>query len=69
MERAEETIVHEEREAPEILKVEQVMDLLQVGRTWVWAHMDEIPHYKIGNVLRFDKARVLEWLRSKEQGG
>ena len=63
------TSVHEERQLTEILTADEVMRLLKVGRTWLSQHVYEIPHYRIGGILRFDRERVLEWLRSKEQGG
>lgn len=51
----------------EVLNVEQVADLLGVGRNSVYeaANRGEIPHRRIGRRLIFSRTAVMEWL----QGG
>ena len=53
------------------LTAEQVAELLQVASPTVygWAKRDpSMPMLKIGGTVRFPRTRLLEWLRSREQG-
>ena len=52
-----------------ILTAREACEVLRVSRTWLDKHKDEIPHYKLHGILRFDKDRLLEWLKSQEEGG
>ena len=50
---------------------ENVADLLKVRPPTVygWAKRDaSMPVIKIGGTVRFPRARLMEWLRSREQG-
>jgi excisionase family DNA binding protein len=51
----------------EVLTVEQVADLLGLGRNTVYdaANRGEIPHRRIGRRLIFSRVAVLEWLAGK----
>lgn len=53
--------------AAEVLNVEQVADLLGLGRNTVYeaANRGEIPHRRVGRRLIFSRTAVLEWLQAK----
>lgn len=55
----------------EYLTVDQVANMLQVSTKsvsrWV-SHDPSMPALRIGRTLRFERARLLAWLRSKTQG-
>jgi excisionase family DNA binding protein len=48
----------------EVLNVDQVAELLGVGRNTVYEHASKgaIPHRRIGRRLLFSRTAVLEWL-------
>ncbi len=52
-----------------ILNVSDVADLLSMKVSWVRqrVHREEIPYYKIGNLVRFNYDDIAEWLRSKKE--
>ena len=54
-------------ELAEVLNVEQVADLLGLGRNTVYeaANRGEIPHRRIGRRLIFSRSAVMEWLQGK----
>ena len=57
--------------SPVFLTAQQVADLLQVSEKSVlrWAAADAtMPALRIGRTLRFDRERLLVWLRTKSQG-
>lgn len=41
--------------------VVQCADYLQLSVSWVYKHIDEIPHAMLGHSLRFQPARVREY--------
>lgn len=45
-----------------LLKVDDVAKRLQVPRTWVYSHAQELGDYKLGQYLRFDWERVSQHL-------
>lgn len=51
----------------EVLSVDQVAELLGLGRNTVYdaAGRGEIPHRRIGRRLIFSRTAVLEWLQGK----
>jgi excisionase family DNA binding protein len=51
----------------EVLNVDQVAELLGLGRNTVYeaAGRGEIPHRRIGRRLIFSRAAVMEWLQEK----
>jgi len=53
--------------AAEVLNVEQVADLLGLGRNTIYdaAARGEIPHRRIGRRLIFSRSAVMEWLAGK----
>lgn len=48
--------------AEELLKVDDLAELLQVPRSWVYTHADDLGAYRLGKYLRFSWARVIERL-------
>ncbi len=53
--------------AREVLNVDDVAELLGIGRNSVYdaANRGQIPHRRIGRRLIFSRAAVLEWLAGK----
>lgn len=52
----------------EILTVKEVASFLKMKESWVYQRVfhKEIPHLKIGNLLRFSLVEVNEWLELKK---
>jgi excisionase family DNA binding protein len=51
----------------ELLKIEEVAKRLQVKKSWIYVHADELGVYRLGKYLRFSWARVLEYLNRKSR--
>lgn len=49
-------------------RVRDVARLLNVSRSWVHAHKDELPHLRIGGLLRFDLAEIRAWSLRQRAG-
>lgn len=59
-------------EAPDILNVDEVAELLRVHRDTIYAAVkeDRIPHFRVRGTIRFRKDRVIEWMNGHDnQGG
>jgi excisionase family DNA binding protein len=54
--------------AAEVLNVDQVAELLGLGRNTVYeaASRGEIPHRRVGRRLIFSRSAVMEWLAGKK---
>ena len=52
----------------EIMTLEEVAAYLQIEPDVVWKLLNEIPHFEVGDELRFKKSSVDEWIRMKESG-
>ena len=52
----------------EIMTLEEVATYLQIEPDVVWKLLNEIPHFEVGDELRFKKTSVDEWIRMKESG-
>lgn len=52
----------------EVLNVDEVAELLRVGRNTVYeaANRGEIPHRRVGRRLIFSRTAVMEWINGKE---
>jgi len=48
--------------ADPLLTVEELAARLQVKRSWVYTHADDLGGYRLGKYLRFSWARVIERL-------
>lgn len=51
-----------------LLTADEVAELLQVRRSWVYAEAraGRIPHIRLGRYRRFDAKRVEAWIESRE---
>jgi excisionase family DNA binding protein len=51
-------------QAPDVLNVTEVAELLRVGRNHVYALVarNGIPHRRVGKHLRFRRSAILAWL-------
>lgn len=56
-------------EEMKVLSVKDVMGMFGVSRITIynWTKKNGLPHYKIGETLRFKEEEVLQWLESKKQ--
>jgi len=57
-----------------LLSVEEVAELLQVPRSWVYDRtrsrgMNRIPGFRLGKYWRFDEDEVLVWIKRQRSGG
>jgi excisionase family DNA binding protein len=62
--------VREKRESmDEILEPQQVADMLKVHRRTLirWAEQGKIPGFKIGDLWRFRREAIEEYIRKEEQ--
>lgn len=48
-----------------LLRVGDVMERLQVSRGWLYAHLDEVPHLRVGRLLRFDPDALDAYLQGR----
>lgn len=51
-----------------LMTVGDLCELLNVKRSYVYqlTHLGKIPHFKLGNQLRFNRAKIEEWLKDQE---
>ncbi len=49
-----------------IFTVETLAKYLGVEKEWVYSHIKEIPHSKVGRFPRFRKAEIDKWLESQK---
>ena len=54
-----------------LLTVEDVCELFQFKKSYLYhlTHQNRIPHFKIGNHLRFRRSDLEAWLEHKAHGG
>jgi excisionase family DNA binding protein len=52
-----------------LMTVHDLATFLNVKQSWIYGHMREIPHYKIGSLVRFDPAQLQRWLIDGEKDG
>ncbi|HOY89525.1 MAG TPA: helix-turn-helix domain-containing protein [Bacillota bacterium] len=47
------------------LKIPDLIEMLQLSASMVYKMVErnEIPHYRIGTAIRFDRAEIREWLK------
>ena len=50
-----------------LLKIDEVAQILNVKTSWIRSAVfkKEIPYIKVGNLLRFKKEELNEWMRQK----
>ncbi len=49
-----------------LLSVEDLAEYLGVEKDWVYSHIKEIPHFKVGRFPRFRRKDVDRWLESNK---
>lgn len=60
--------MREPRSSPQSLwDVEDVATRLAVRPRWVYEHLSELPHYRVGRYVRFEAAEVEEWIRQQQR--
>ncbi len=54
----------------QLLTVDQVAELLQVKRSWVYAETraDRIPHVRLGRYVRYRLDAIERWMHDIEEG-
>lgn len=52
----------------EYLSVYDVAEMLDVHQNTVYAMIDQLPHIKFGNVYRFPKNDLMNWLKKNGRG-
>ena len=54
-----------------LLTAKEISEMLSVRERTVygWAHMDFIPHYKLGKCIRFREEDVVNWLELRRAEG
>lgn len=54
-------------EKDELMTIEELCSYLKVVKSWVYyqTHMGKLPHVKVGRHLRFEKSKVMEFLRGQ----
>jgi len=51
----------------EYLTVQQVADYLSIKASSLYSKIAEIPHYRIGRLLRFRKREIDAWIETKRE--
>ncbi len=54
-----------------LLTPKELSELLQIKLSTVykWSHYGYVPSVKIGDLLRFRKKRIEEWIKTREKSG
>ncbi len=52
------------QDGDKIFTVEALAKYLDVEKDWVYSHVKEIPHSKVGRFPRFRKAEIDKWLEA-----
>ncbi len=60
-----------EQTRPQLCTVQEIAALLAVKESWVYSHVakGDIPHFKMGRYVRFNRAEVLAWGRGLSRVG
>ena len=56
------------RKSP-LMKVAQVSEMIDVKEKTIydWVHKRQIPHLKLGRLVRFDRSEIESWLSTKKR--
>lgn len=62
---------HRGYQMSDVLTIDEVADWLRVHRTslYRWVKTGTIPHFKVGNLYRFNRASIEAWIRSESENG
>lgn len=58
-------IINQNKDVNKVMDPYELSEYLDISRTYIYAHQDEIPHFKMGTKLRFNKADIDLWKRSE----
>lgn len=52
-----------------LLTIHEISALLsiKVKTIYDWTHKKQIPHYKIGRLVRFEEAEIQKWIQEKRR--
>ncbi|MGR3219493.1 MAG: excisionase family DNA-binding protein [Candidatus Anammoxibacter sp.] len=50
----------------DLMDVVSLAEYLRVQKDWIYAHVKDIPHYKVGRFPRFKRKTVDKWLESNK---
>ena len=51
----------------EYLTIQQVADYLNINTSSLYSKISEIPHFRIGRLLRFKKSEINAWIETKRE--
>jgi excisionase family DNA binding protein len=54
----------------DLIGVQDVAAMVKTPASWVYGKVErgEIPHFKLGKYLRFDRATVVQWIEQQRRG-
>ena len=51
----------------ELLTVEELAGVLKVKKTWVYDHLHQIPHVRLGRYVRFESSAVEQFVQRQRK--
>jgi excisionase family DNA binding protein len=51
----------------ELLTVDELAALLKVKKSWVYEHLDQIPHVRLGRYVRFEFSAVSQFVQRQRK--
>ena len=51
----------------DLLTVDDVAALLKVKKSWVYEHLDQIPHVRLGRYVRFEFSAVSQFVQRQRK--
>jgi excisionase family DNA binding protein len=66
-----EKVIENKKSGSGLLTVDQLTSWLNVSKKTIykWVHSKKVPHYKLGNILRFDRVVIQAWLSERSNHG
>jgi len=52
----------------ELWTVQEIAKNYRLKESWIYQHMAELPHFKLGNLVRFDPDELQDHLRKLHRG-
>jgi len=53
----------------ELWNIQQLAEKWKLKSSWIYQHLHELPHYKLGNHVRFDPQELEQFLIEQAQRG